>query len=48
MIFKNLYNAEKQLKINNGLIKMICDKEYGRKYAFSKLDGSKYSFEYIN
>jgi len=46
MIFKSLSSVEKQLKINSGLVKLICDKEYGRKHAYSKLDGTKYSFEY--
>jgi len=47
MIFKSLSSAGKKLHASAGSVKMTCDKKYGYKYAFSKLDGSKYSFEYM-
>ena len=48
MIFKVYPTLGKKLHVCAGLVNMICDKKYGRKHAYSKLDGTKYSLEYIS
>lgn len=40
--------AEKDLGINNGIVKFICDKKKYYKTSKSKKDGHSYHFEYCD
>ena len=40
--------AEKDLRINTGIVKLICDEKKYYKTSKSKKDGCSYRFEYSN
>lgn len=48
MYFLSKYAAQQTLGINAGQIKMICEGENNVKRGKSKVNGKKYTFEYID
>jgi len=46
--YKSMNSAAKELGINNGVVKHVCDKKYGYKKCTSKKDGCKYKFEHVS
>lgn len=45
-IYPSLYQCQKDLQINSGIIKMVCEKKNRCKTGKSKKDNKKYKFEY--
>ncbi|DAC81755.1 TPA_asm: hypothetical protein [Trichoplax MELD virus] len=46
--YHSIYNCQKKLGINCGIIKMSCDKTNRCKSGKSKVDGKKYKFDYVD
>ena len=46
--FKSMYAVRKDLGINAGIVKMICDKVNNCKTGISRINGDRYTFQYIN
>lgn len=46
--FPSLYSVEKELGVNCGIVKMVCEGTNYCKSGRSKFDDYKYTFEYIN
>ena len=46
--FYSMYAVQKQLCINVGVVKMACDGINNCKSGISKLNGDRYTFQYIN
>ena len=46
-IYNSLYSVQKELAINAGHVKMICESLNYCKSTTSKKDGNRYTFEYV-
>ena len=46
--YKSIYKTSKSLDINPGIIKMVCENINNCKSGFSKINGDRYIFQYIN
>ena len=46
--FASLYGVQRDLGINAGIVKMVCERLNRAKHGISKINGKKYSFVYIN
>jgi len=45
---KSMYSAGKQLNVDGGSIRHVCNKKYGCEHAYSRDAKEKYTFEYIS
>lgn len=46
--FNSMHSVEKVLGVDRGLVRRICEGEYGYRRSRSKMDDYYYTFEYIN
>ena len=46
--FASLYGVQRDLGINAGVVKMVCEELNRVKHGISKINGKRYSFEYID
>ena len=45
--YQSMYSVQKSLRINAGIVKMVCENLNNCKSGISKLNGNQYKFEYI-
>jgi hypothetical protein len=47
LFFNSLYSVNKELGVNAGIVKMVCDGQKHAKTGTSKKNGIRYRFNYI-